>query len=643
MLWNRRKKSPATPTCHAPVLRPLEQLEAREVPAINVLLDYSFDTSGFFNDLSKRALLQQSVNNVASQIDANLPAIAPSAGNQWSQSIFNPANGQQISIPNPSVPANTLVIYVGARNLGTGAAAYGGSGGYSASGSQTWMNGLASRGPSGSLLWGGSMTFDTATDWHYGTSISSIGYNQVDFQSVVEHEFGHVLGIGTSPRWFSLSSGGYFRGSTTNSLYGGPVPLSPDGAHWADGITYQSAQTALDPTITRGTRVTFQSLDFAALKDLGWSTSSTVLPTFPQQSLGVAPVPITSSLLDVVVPPSGSGNGCDCSNCRLIALTGTTDGSAQIFTQNANGDLVAAGPRFQPFPGYAGVIRSTIADFDGDRKVDFAFATGGGVTGTVRIISGATGKDLVPPTTVLSGFSGGVFLAAGDVDRDGKAELAISADFGGGPRVSVYKVQGNAVRLALDFIAFDLPDFRGGSRVAMADINKDGAADLLIGAGIGGGPRVSIYDGTSLLSGNRNRLVPDFFALDSSLRSGVYLSAADVNGDGYADVLYSTGNTGGPRVRVVSGYVLVSNPGADVTRLPALADFFALDEDDRNGLRIATRDLDGDGKAELIAASGSKDLPSLRVISLEGMKGGPLGDLQNPFGDPTSIDGFYVG
>jgi hypothetical protein len=630
-----------TPECRKPQRLHLETLESREVPAITVQLDYSFDTSGFFNDPSRRAILQQAVNGVASQIDANLSAIAAPPGSTWSATFFNPANGQQASIPNPVIAANTLVIYVGGRPVGGTEAAFGGAGGYSASGTQDWYNVLAARGPGGSLLWGGSITFDSGTNWFFGSDIAGIGANQVDFLSVAEHEFGHVLGIGTAPRWFSLSSGGYFRGPNAMALYGGPVPQSPDGAHWADGITVAGQGAALDPIINRGTRVTFSSLDYAGLKDLGWSASGSTT-TISTQPLTVSPVPIGSSLVDIVVPPSGHGNGCNCSNCRLVVLTGPTDGSAQVFTQDANGNLVAAGPRFNPFPGYTGIIRSTIADFDGDGKADFAFATGNGVAGTVRIISGATGKDLVAPTQVLGGFAGGVFLAAGDVDRDGKAELAVSADVGGGPRVSLFKVGGGKLTAVLDFIAFGTPDFRGGCRVAMADVNKDGAADLIIGAGVGGGPRVSVYDGTSLLSGHANRLVPDFFALDSSLRSGVFVTAADVDGDGYADVIYSTGNTGGPRVRVVSGYVLVSNPGADVATLPALADFFALDQNDRSGLRLAARDLNGDGKAELIVGSGAKNSPSIRIIPVDQMSW-PKNPLQNPFGDPATIDGIYVG
>src|SRR5207244_517482 len=123
-------------------------------------------------------------------------------------------------------------------------------------------------------------------------------------------------------------------------------------------------------------------------------------------------------------------------------------------------------------------------------------------------------------------------------------------------RVTLFRVASGSLTPLIDFIALGDPNFRGGSRVALADVNRDRSADLIVGAGLGGGPRVAVYSGAALLAGRAERLVPDFFALDPSLRSGVYVTAADLDGDGYADVIYSTGNTGGPRVRVVGGKLL---------------------------------------------------------------------------------------
>jgi hypothetical protein len=595
----------------------LEVLESREVPAIAIQFDYSFDSTGFFSDTSRRAVLEQAARDIAGQLDTALAPIAPAGGNTWSTSFFNPSTGQQATINNPSIPANTIVVYVGARSLGGGAAATGGFGGYRASGTQPWLDSLRNRGPS-FTLWGGSITFDSSRNWYFGTSASGLGSNQVDLYSIAVHELGHTLGLGMAPSWQNQVSGGTFLGPAAESVYGGPVPLSPDAAHWADGLTVNGQPVALDPVLLAGARVQLSSLDLAALRDIGWTVGGVGGPT---------PPPFTPPVLG---------------NRNPVVLTGPTDGSARVYQLSSDGTLDATGSPQFPFPGFTGVIRSTVADFSGDGVPDYAFATGPGPAATVRLFDGATGADLVPATGVLGGFTGGTFLAAGDIDRDGRAELAVSADAGGGNRVSLFRISGGTLVPVVDFLAFDDPVFRGGSRVALGDVNHDGAADLIVGAGLGGGPRVSVYDGTALLAGNTGRLIPDFFALDPNLRSGVYVSVADVDGDGFADILYSTGFTGGPRVRVVSGAVLVANPGADVAALPAMADFFALDANDRDGIRIATRDLNGDGRAELIVGSGDKASARVRVIPFEQFSV-PTTPLSNPFASPLTIDGVYVG
>jgi hypothetical protein len=603
----------------------VEWLEGREVPALTIQFDYTLDTAGFFNDPARRAVLQQAADDLAVHLDAPLAAIVPGGGSDWTETFLDPATGQTTTLTDPVVAANTIVVYVGGRDLPGAAVGLTGLGEAGATGSPAWRNFVLARGPAGTTLWGGSTAFDTRTNWYFGSSIADIQRGQIDFYSVATHELGHVLGIGTASQWFDQISGRTFTGPNAEAVFGGPVPVTADGGHWADGLTIGGQPVSLDPTVHSGVRVPFSPLDFAAVKDLGWSvdaTATTLPPTFD------GPV-FTPPWVQATSPP--------------VVLSG--DGTAQAFTLSASGQLVAASPVLTPFPGFGGVVRSAVGDFNGDGVPDFVFGTGPGIAATVRIINGRTGADLVAPTGVLGGFTGGVYLAAGDVNADGRAELAVSADAGGGTRVSVFRVAGGTLAPLADFFAFGDPGFRGGSRVALGDVNHDGAADLLVGAGLGGGPRVAVYDGKSLPSGSPASLVPDFFALDPALRSGVFVSAADVDGDGFADVAYSTGTTGGPRVRVVSGAVLTANPGRDAYFLPAVADFFALDPADRSGLRVAGRDLDGDGKAELVAASGSTTSQQVRVVTLAGMTSptGPTAAIQSPFTGATATDGVYVG
>jgi hypothetical protein len=635
----------------------LESLESREVPAITIQIDYSHDTTGFFlNNPTAQATLQQAANDLAAQLSASLPAISSSGGNTWSETFLDPATGQQDTISNPSVAANTIVVYAGARVLGGNQVSVGGFGGYTASGTQAWLNSLQDRGPLGTLLWGGSVAFDTTTNWYFGTSAAGLQANQEDFFTCATHELGHVLGFGTAPTWFAQVSNGTFTGPQSEAVYGGPVPVTwGAGAELAD-VTVNGVRPVFDLTLSPGTRTApATTLDWATLADIGWTVSGVpgisgdgspvvppTSPVVPPTSPVVPPVPPTPTPTLPSVPPAITPPPVDTSESVPVVLTGETDGSAQAFTVASDDTLVADGAPMYPFPGFTGVIRSAVADFNGDGVPDYAFVTGAGTAAEVVIINGSTGADLVAPTTILGGFTGGAFVAAGDISGDGKADLVVSADAGGGPRVQVFQVQNGALVTVADFIAFGSPQFRGGARVAVGDVNRDGYDDLIVGAGVGGGPRVSVYSGAALARGQLVSLVPDFFALDSTLRSGVYVTAGDFNGDGYADIAYSTGNTGGPRVRVVSGAELVANPGADVATLPALADFYALDSTDRNGIRIAAAEISGSGQAVLIVGSGNTTDDIVRVIPLAQMNV-PTTSLENPFSNPNTVDGVYVG
>ena len=193
------------------------------------------------------------------------------------------------------------------------------------------------------------------------------------------------------------------------------------------------------------------------------------------------------------------------------------------------------------------------------------------------------------------GFTGGMFVASGDLNGDGLADLVITPDVTGGPRVKI--VSGADGAVLADFFGIDDPAFRGGARATLADVNGDGVADLIVSAGTGVGPRIAVWDGTTLGNDNPVRLVNDFFAFEPTLRNGAYVAAGDVDGDGFSDLAFGGGPAGGPRVLVLSGADLlngVTNP---------LADFFAGNPDARDGVTLVVKEIDGDTKADLVAGT----------------------------------------
>ena len=194
-----------------------------------------------------------------------------------------------------------------------------------------------------------------------------------------------------------------------------------------------------------------------------------------------------------------------------VLVSGSMDGRVHVYARGEDGNLSHTGQSFTPFDGFAGPIRTAVADFDGDRIADYAFATGAGTAARIRIVNGATGADILAPTTVLGGFGGGAFVAAGDLDNDGRAELAVSADAGGLPAVQVFRLEsGQLVQITRILPLHSAA--RSGIRVAMGDLNHDGADELVVSAGAGWAPRVRIYDGAALATGETVEMVPGFLA-----------------------------------------------------------------------------------------------------------------------------------
>ncbi len=93
---------------------------------------------------------------------------------------------------------------------------------------------------------------------------------------------------------------------------------------------------------------------------------------------------------------------------------------------------------------------------------------------------------------------------------------------GGGPHVQVFDAETGD--LIIGFFAYD-PAFTGGVRVAAADVNDDGVPDVITAPGPGGGPHVKVFDGAALQTGQVVELY-GLFAYNPAFTGGVYIGAA---------------------------------------------------------------------------------------------------------------------
>ena len=286
---------------------------------------------------------------------------------------------------------------------------------------------------------------------------------------------------------------------------------------------------------------------------------------------------------------------------KQFAVGGGRGGISQII--NPTGAIASQSNFFEQ--GYTSGVRVATGNFTNDGVEDLVLGTGPGTLTNVRIIDGRTGDELFNFQPFEDDFTGGVHVATGDLDGDGIADLIITPDEGGGPRVRAFR--GAGFTQLFDFFGIQDKAFRGGARATATDLNGDGRAELIVAAGFGGGPRVTIWDGLRLLTGNTTGSLSNFFAFESALRNGAFVSAADIDGDGRAELVFGAGPGGGPRVRIFRGDAFLT-PGiddaADVIDSQIL-DQFAGDVTNRGGIRVLAKDIDGDGRAELITGAGA--------------------------------------
>jgi hypothetical protein len=320
---------------------------------------------------------------------------------------------------------------------------------------------------------------------------------------------------------------------------------------------------------------------------------------------------------------------------RLVA-GGPTDGAAAAFDPDATGKYpTTPTATLSPFGTIPANVRTAVADVDGDGVPDTILVTGPGTPVRFAVISGKDDKTvLVPPTDPFGGnFTGGGFVSAADFDGDGRAEVVITPDQGGGPNVVLFSLKPDGtLATPKAFFALGNPSFRGGARSAAGDLNGDGVPDLVVGAGFLGGPVVEVHDGKALAAGDFATLIGSgFFAFDGTdaqtLRNGVFLAAGDVNGDGFADLIVGGGPGGGPRVLVLDGKTL-STKGATAAQAAPLANFFYGDGNSRGGVRVAATSVAGSTKADIVVGSGEGLASAVRVYP---------GANVTPAGEPTGF------
>jgi parallel beta-helix repeat protein len=305
----------------------------------------------------------------------------------------------------------------------------------------------------------------------------------------------------------------------------------------------------------------------------------------------------------------------------------SVNGAIAVVDLKTNGTTLGV---VKPFAGFTGEVHRAVGDLNGDGVPDVVYAAGAGTGSHVKVVDGKTGATLASFDAFGPGFTGGVYVALADVNGDGVLDVIVGAGAGGGPQVKVIdgtklgQVQANGEiadsALLASFYAFD-PAFRGGVRVAAADFDLDGHADIIAGAGMGGGPQVLVLNGVELDQKLANgqiaasAVMASFYAYVPQFSGGVFVSAGDFNGDHVADIITGAGFDGGPHVKVVNGVKLAQiQANGQIADSAVVGQFYAFDPTFAGGVRVDAVDVNGDQVPDVITGAGPGGGPEVKAV-----------------------------
>ncbi len=274
-----------------------------------------------------------------------------------------------------------------------------------------------------------------------------------------------------------------------------------------------------------------------------------------------------------------------------IIATGSDSGSSPLVTvYNA-----ATGAQEFSFMAYdssfTGGVRVAVGDVTGNGTPDIITAPGPGGGSDIKVFDGTTGQLIREFFAFDPSFNGGSYVASGDVNDDGYDDIIVGADAGGGPQVTVFSGKDDSVLAS--FFAYN-PAFTGGVRVAAGDVTGSGSDDIIVGAGAGGGPNISVFNG----NGNA---VNSFFAYNPNFDDGVTVASGDLSGNGLDDIIVGSGSGGGPEVRVFSGQ-----------NNSVLDDYFAYNPSFSGGVNVGAVCMNG--QTDIVTTPGQGGGPDVETV-----------------------------
>lgn len=276
----------------------------------------------------------------------------------------------------------------------------------------------------------------------------------------------------------------------------------------------------------------------------------------------------------ITIPGPGPKN-------KAMVKTFKTDGSPTLL------DILA----FES--GYGGSVAS--GDIDGDGTAEIIVGSGSGPANQaiVRVFK-SDGTKLLEFAPFETYF--GVNVAVADLNADGSAEIIVAPAAGPENRSMVKVYAYNKETMAMDPTGIEV-DAHGvfyGANIATGDLEGDGLPEIITAPGPGPAnpAEVKVWK-IDTTKGTGSWTAYEMKKLSFAGNYGLTLASGDIDGDEKDEIILGAGAD--PKAAAIVR--IIRADGTEIKRFTAFTDY-------RYGTNVAAADLDGDGKAEVIAAAG---------------------------------------
>jgi hypothetical protein len=299
-------------------------------------------------------------------------------------------------------------------------------------------------------------------------------------------------------------------------------------------------------TAAKSTQVTYQPLGSSSML-LGGSGSGRMIGTQNLMTVVLA----NGSRLNIPVFPGYRGG------ISLATADVTGDGfydylvsplssaaSTVLIINGVNGVVVSS---FNAFPPFRGGINVAAADTNGDGSNEIIVGTMTGVA-TVAVFNSTGSSRLVQFQPFGSSFRAAAQVSAIDTTGGGTSNIVTAAGPGGSPLVRTYRFSNNRVTMVSSFFAFSSA-YRGGVTVAAGDLNGDGRQELIVGTGGGTQAEIRIYN----LSNPANPVQTGRKVVFAGFTGAANVGIVDYQDSGNLAIIVGAGPGSTPTVNILNG------------------------------------------------------------------------------------------